>query len=539
MQWFPYAVILALGVLAASADANPTQGPTQLTAQEARHLLVRTGFAPTHAQVQAITGQSATRAVDDILARAKTAKPLAPPPAFLALPAPIPDGLLKTQEERQAARQQQMREGLELKTWWIREMIESPAPLAERMTLFWHNHFATSQQKVVRSHAMWNQHQLLRRQALGNFRTLLHAVAKDPAMLVYLDGANSRKGAPNENFAREVMELFTLGEGGGYSEADIKEAARAFTGWSIERDDFSFKFRPVFHDNAPKTLFGKTGNFDGDAALDVMLEQPAAARFITAKLWKEFVSPQPDDQAVAVIAQRFRASHYDTTTVLRELLLSDAFWSQANRGSLVKSPVDLVVGTVRQFGFSYTDAMPFVLKSAQLGQNLLVPPNVKGWPGYTDWINATSLLERKRFTEQLFRSVEFKMEAGRAMQADMKMVAPVAQNMQAEGKGNLRANMITTFSAQTGGAGSTRATLGLLGREGIMRVADGMAKITFDSERFLAPYASHTDREPSLEAKQALALDLLAQPATQTIAPGTVGVAWLRMLTLDPAYQLK
>ncbi len=538
MQWFPYAVFLALGVLAASADA----APTQLTAQEARHLLVRTGFAPTHAQVQAITGQSATRAVDDLLARAKTAKPLAPAPDFVGLPAPIPYNLMRTQEERQAARQQQMREGLDLKTWWMREMIESSAPLAERMTLFWHNHFATSQQKVVRSQAMWNQHQLLRQQALGNFRSLLHAVAKDPAMLVYLDGANSRKEAPNENFAREVMELFTLGEsgvgGGGYTEADIKEAARAFTGWSIERDDFSFKFRPGFHDNTPKTLLGKTGNFDGDAALDVMLEQPAAARFITAKLWKEFVSPQPDEQAVAVIALHFRASKYDLATVLRELLLSDAFWSQANRGSLIKSPVDLVVGTVRQFGFRYTDATPFVLKSAQLGQNLLVPPNVKGWPGYTDWINATSLLERKRFTEQLFRAVEFKAEAGRSLQTDMKN--SMTPDMKSEmTPGNSRQTLLASFGADTTGPASTRAALNLLGREGVMRVAEGMAKITFDSDRFLALYGGHTDREPTLETKQALALDLLAQAATQSIAPGTVGVAWLRMLTLDPAYQLK
>ncbi len=535
MQWFPYAVMLALGLLAASADA----APSQLNPQEARHLLVRTGFAPTQAQVQAITGQSAERAVNDILARAKGARPLSPPPGFVALPPPIPYSLLKTQDERQAARQQQLREGLELKTWWMREMIESTAPLQERMTLFWHNHFATSQQKVVRSHAMWNQHQLLRQHALGNFSTLLHAVAKDPAMLVYLDGANSRKEAPNENFAREVMELFTIGEGGGYTEADIKEAARAFTGWSVERDDFSFKFRPAFHDNTNKTLLGKTGNFDGDAALDVMLAQPAAARFVTTKLWKEFVSPKPDEQTVAVVAQRFRASQYDTTTVLRELLLSDAFWAEANRGSLIKSPVDLVVGTVRQFGFSYTDAMPFVLKSAQLGQNLLMPPNVKGWPGYTDWINATSLLERKRFTEQLFRAVEFKAEAGLGMQADANS-AMTAPTMPADMQGgNMRQTMMANFSGGASGPASTRAALNLLGREGVMRVAQGMTKITFDSDRFLASYGGHTDREPGLETKQALAHDLLAQAATQNIAPGTVGVAWLRMLTLDPAYQLK
>jgi uncharacterized protein (DUF1800 family) len=538
MQWFPYALMLALCVLAASADA----APTQLTAPQARHLLVRTGFAPTQAQVQAISGQSAQQAVDALIAGAQAGKPIHPPPGFVSQPPPIPGGLLKSQEERQAARQQQMREGLELKTWWMREMIETQVPLHERMTLFWHNHFATSQQKVISAQGMYKQQQTLRQHALGNFRTLLHAIARDPAMLVYLDGANSRKEAPNENFAREVMELFTLGEGAGYTETDIKEAARAFTGWSVDRDTFSYRFRPNFHDSASKTLLGKTAAFDGDGALDVMLEQPAAARFIASKLWKEFVSPQPDEQALSAIAQHFRASNYNTAALLRELLLSDAFWAEANRGSLIKSPVDLVVGTVRQFGFSYTDAMPFVLKSAQLGQNLLVPPNVKGWPGYTDWINATSLLERKRFTEQLFRAVEFKAEAGRSMQADLNHAVRMDanSNLPTPAKsGQLRQAMVASFGAEKGGAGSTRAALNLLGREGVMRVAEGMAKISFDSDRFLAGYAGHTDREPDTQTKQALAQDLLAQAATQNIAAGTVGVAWLRMLTLDAAYQLK
>ncbi|MGH8034771.1 MAG: DUF1800 domain-containing protein, partial [Lysobacterales bacterium] len=438
--------------------------------------------------------------------------------------------------------QQQQREGLELKTWWMREMIESPAPLQERMTLFWHNHFATSQQKVNSAQAMWKQHLLLRAEALGNFRSLLHAVAKDPAMLVYLDGANSRKEAPNENFAREVMELFTLGEatqGGNYTEQDIREAARAFTGWSVERDDYSFKFRPFFHDAGAKTVLGRSGNFDGDAVLDILLEQPAAARFIVGKLWKEFVSPVPDDAQLERIARRFRASGYDIGVALNELLLTDAFWAESNRGSLIKSPVDLVVGTVRQFDFSYTDVMPFALKAAQLGQNLLAPPNVKGWPGQNDWINATTLLERKRFTEQLFRAVELKGESkmapiamgpgGRLMdEAANSMISmrPLRQ-MQAEFAGG-----------QTGQGGNQQA-LRLLGRDGIMRVAEGLAKITFDPDRWLAQYGGFTDREPSDELKTRLTQTLLAVPPTQTIANGTVGVASLRSLTLDPAYQLK
>jgi uncharacterized protein (DUF1800 family) len=547
IQPFSLAASMVLGAaLATSTWAAP---PVRLNGEEARHLLVRSGFAPDQAEVDAIAGQSAAQAVASIIRAARTAQPIHPPPAFVSAPPPIPYRLLKTKEEQQAQRQQQQREGLEMKTWWMREMIESPAPLKERMTLFWHNHFATSQQKVNRSQGMWTQQVALRTEALGNFRSLLHTIAKDPAMLVYLDGANSRKEAPNENFAREVMELFTLGEasqGGNYTEQDIKEAARAFTGWSVDPGDFSFRFRPAFHDPNSKTILGRTGNFDGDAALDIMLEQPAAARFIVGKLWKEFVSPTPEPAQVDRIASRFRASGYDISVVLNELFLSDAFWAPSSRGTLVKSPVDLVVGTVRQFDFSYTDVTPFALRAAQLGQNLLVPPNVKGWPGQNEWINTTTLLERKRFTEQLFRAVELKGESkmaaldmgpgGRMLTGEPSQPpsamddAPARRPMQ-----QIRAE----FAGGPGGQGSNQQALRLLGRDGIVRVAEGLSRITFDPARWLAQYGGQVDREPSADVKLRLAEAMLPVPATQDVASGTVGVAYLRTLTLDPAYQLK
>ena len=529
---------------------------TALTRSDARHLLVRTGFAPTQAEVDRWVGKSADFAVNTLLAEAKSARTLNPLPQFVNAPPPIPQAYLKSREEQQAARQQQLREGLELKSWWLREMVETRTPLAERMVLFWHNHFATSQQKVIRSQAMWQQQQVLRANAMGNFSALLHAVAKNPAMLIYLDGANSRKEAPNENFAREVMELFVLGESsqtaaglGGYTEQDIKEAARAFTGWSVERDDFSFKFRPVFHDNGSKTLLGVTGNLDGDQALDVMLTQPAASRFVVGKLWREFVSPTLSSATESVVehadwvraSDDFRRSGYDISAALRSLLLCDTFWAEDNRGSLIKSPVDLIVGTVRQFGFTATDVTPLALKSAQLGQNLLVPPNVKGWPGYTDWINATSLLERKRFTEQLFRAVELKDEsktAPLAMPASgMTMEAPQSASMAATN--SPKQAMKAEFAGGTQGRGGNQQMLNLLGRDGVLRVAEAMARITFDPERWLETYGGHADREPSDELKAQLEHTLLAVHATHSIAAGTVGVAYLRTLTLDPAYQLK
>ncbi|HEY8047630.1 MAG TPA: DUF1800 domain-containing protein [Ramlibacter sp.] len=379
--------------------------PAHLSGDEARHLLIRTGFAPAPAEVAAITGRSAEQAVDDMIAAAKGAQPLHPvPPEAIAPPPSLQQARAMTREERQEAARDQIRKGMDIKDWWLREMIETPTPLAERMTLFWHGHFATSQWKVKRADAMWRQHLLLRANALGSFRAMLHGIARDPAMLVYLDGDRNRKEAPNENFAREVMELFTLGEatqGGGYTEDDVREAARAFTGWTLERDELGARFRPVLHDFGRKTLLGRSGDFDADQALDIMLQQPEAARFIVGKLWREFVSPTPDPREVDRIAQRFRESDYDIAVAMHELLLSPAFWDPANFDSLVKSPVELVVGSVREMGLRPQELRPMVQKCKQLGQDLLMPPNVKGWAGYTDWINATTLLERRHFAGQL------------------------------------------------------------------------------------------------------------------------------------------
>ena len=475
--------------------------PTHMTPQQARHLLVRTGFAPRQAEVDKFAGKSAPAAVADIVNAALDNKPKYPPPDFAGQPPPKPQSQLKTVDERQEHRREQNAQGVDMKAWWLREMLETPNPLAERMVLFWHNHFATSQQKVVSALAMWRQHQQFRTNALGNFASMLHAIGRDPAMLVYLDAANSRREAPNENFSREVMELFTLGEatqGGNYTEQDIKEVARAFTGWSVDREDFSYKYRGSAHDIFSKTILGKVGLFDGDDALDIMLAQPACGEFIIGKLWKEFVSPLPDAAEVKRIAKRFKDSNYAIQTALIDLFLSDAFWTEANRGSLIKSPVDLVVGTIRQFEFTYSDVMPFVLKTSQLGQNLLMPPSVKGWPGYTDWINATTLLERKNFSQQLFRTVELRSNGQASPQTRRDM-----------------------------------------GRQGMVRAAKSMATITFDPDAFLTGYGGHTDREPNSSVKTTLAGVLLASKATQNIADGTVGVAYLKALTLDSAYQLK
>ena len=238
-------------------------------------------------------------------------------------------------------------------------------------------------------------------------------------MLIYLDVAQSRRGQPNENFAREVMELFTLGEGH-YTEQDIKEAARAFTGWTIEPATGEFRWRPFAHDGGSKIVLGVTGNLDGDAVLDILLAQPPTAEFVVRKLWREFVSPSPDDAEVRRIARRFRDSGYDTRLALREIFGSRAFWAQESRLALVKSPVDWVLGTLNSMQIEAPEPLLLGFALRQLGQDLFAPPNVRGWPGGETWINSSTLLARKQYAERLLRR-EGRMDAREAL------LDPVAQ----------------------------------------------------------------------------------------------------------------
>ena len=407
---------------------------------------------------------------------------------------------------------QQVREGLELRGWWVHEMLVTPSPLTERMTLFWHNHFVSAQPKVRISRLMYRQNVTLRENALGNFGALLHAIARDPAMVVYLDSAQNRRGAPNENFAREVMELFTLGEGH-YSEADVKEAARAFTGWSIDRESGMFMFRPRLHDGGVKTVLGHTGRLDGDAVLDLFLARPETAEFIVAKLWREFVSPDPDPAEVARIAQRFRASNYEIKVALASLFASDAFYAPANRGVLVKSPVELVVGTLRQLELAPDSAVPFAIATAGMGQNLFSPPNVKGWPGGDAWINTTTLLARKQFLDRVTRS-----DAGTSL------------TMTAAPRDAVASASRPALSAE--GAAEGDKTRG----QRLQRQVDrALASIDFDSARWLAQFKETTTPDRC----RAAARLLLAVAPLETPDYTANSRAFVHAIVLDPAFELK
>ncbi len=285
----------------------------------------------------------------------------------------------------------------DIRVWWIRRMIQSRRPLQEKMTLFWHGHFATSIDEVKSARHMLMQNGFLRAHCLGNFRDLLLGISRDPAMLRYLDNNTNRKKHPNENYARELMELFTMGIGH-YTEDDVKEAARAFTGWTFHDDDFVFNEHE--HDDGVKTFLFETGAFDGTDVLDIILAQPATARFIAAKLLRYFVCDKPDPGAVEDYAALLRGYKYDFKPFLRTLLCSDYFYSSKVYRTQIKSPAQLVVGAARSLGVSVNEqALAVAMRG--LGQDLLAPPNVKGWDGGETWINTSTLFVRYNLSAYL------------------------------------------------------------------------------------------------------------------------------------------
>jgi uncharacterized protein (DUF1800 family) len=489
----------------------------------ARHLLARTGFSPTAAEIAAYAPLDRREAVARLLATARTTA-VTTPPAALTDAAPIrPPRDGATAEERKAFVQEQIRAGIALRAWWMREMLVTDAPLVERMTLFWHNHFVSSQQKVRVAKLMYRQNVTLRANALGDFGALLHAASKDAAMLVYLDGVRNRRGAPNENFAREVMELFTLGEGR-YTESDVREAARAFSGWSLERESGAFVFRRLLHDAGEKTILGRTGRFDGDAVLDLLLERPETAGHIVAKLWREFVSPDPDAVEVGHIAEAFRRSGNRIPVALSGLFESDAFWSPEHRGVLVKSPVELVVGTLRSLEVAPDDATPFAFAAAGMGQNLFAPPNVKGWRGGDAWIDASTLLARKQFVETLARYEE-------ARPGMRLSPTPAADAMGAR---------------STDAVLPPRPTIALdldddprARRLRIARALDrAFRDLSFSATRWLASMPGDTPAAKR-RAAQSVLLPLPPAGSGAAISPDADALAFVRATLLDPAYQLK
>lgn len=368
--WSPY-----------SADAERPWNRTR-----AAHLFRRAGFAASSQELdEAIRSQPA-----EVVARLGAGLSQSVPTdaqAFRDELATLTQSILATGDPK------------DLSAAWVFGLLRTPEQLREKTTLFWHGHFASSAEKVQDPHLMLNQIELLRRNAFGNFGELVQQVSRDPAMLIYLDSATNRKAHPNENYAREVLELFCLGEGN-YSEKDIQELARCFTGWEVKNR--KFRFNRFQHDSGSKSVFGKTGEFGGEQGVQIVLEQPALPRFIVGKLMRYFLfdEPRPPAALIEPLAVQFRENGLQIGSIIERMLASNLFFSPHALGRKVRSPVEFAVGLLRALEAT-TDAGSLAEELANLGQGLYYPPNVKGWDGGRTWINSSTLLGRANLIRSL------------------------------------------------------------------------------------------------------------------------------------------
>ncbi len=424
----------------------------QWTLFEAAHLLNRAGFGGSPDDVRAFHALGRIKAVDSLIS------PVEPDDAF-----PLPAWAIEEQakadmRERMEKRREVMKslrglspedaekkrreafkdfqrenrmQGLEAQGWWFRRMLLTKAPLREKMTLFWHDHFATSIQKVKEPVLLMRQNQLFREHAFGSFRDLTEAILMDPAMMLYLDTQNSRKGMPNENFAREVMELFTLGEGN-YTEQDIREVARAFTGYQFNRVTGEAFHNRRQWDETDKIILGKTGPFTGEDVVNIIFEKSAAASFMVRKIWEFFVYDNPSASAIEALAGGFRKADYLMKPLLREIFLSREFYAEAAIRSQIKSPVQYLIQLLKQLEITEPPAGFPINGQQQLGQTLFMPPNVAGWDWGKAWINTNTLLTRYNLAGFLTKGAE---KGGEAMQMERMKTPGMAQAPRKAGRG--------------------------------------------------------------------------------------------------------
>ncbi|HEV7692032.1 MAG TPA: DUF1800 domain-containing protein [Hyphomonadaceae bacterium] len=363
--------------------------------------------------------------------------------------------------------------------WWANRMLTSKAPLQEKMALFWHGHFANNEDKVRDYRKLLRQLDLFETRGMGSFRDLTVAVAQDPAMLYFLDAGKNVKGAPNENFAREIMELFTMGVGN-YSEKDVREAARAFTGWNY--DDLKFVVNAAQHDDAPKTFLGRTGNFDGVAVIDIIMDQPVTANFMAAKLYRYFVREDLDPKLQAKLGDILRKNKYQIAPFLDAVFLSKDFYSDASIGAQIKGPVELAISTYKRLGLKEVPGVPdFNAATGALGQRLFAPPTVAGWAQGRSWITPGLLLERGNFVRDvMFPDIGF-IPPDRYGPGDVRQVSQRIRD----------------------GADITAATSGQA--EGVVRAESNMAADR--DEDFNTRYASYRGWQMAIEKVKAIPRD--------------------------------
>ena len=391
------AVGLVAGAIGSGEPAIALLEPSEWTMDAARHLASRAGFSPRPNEVERLHALGLDKAVERLVSlEGPEPSPLFEPAHTKRLGRQELAG--KSQDERQKLVREEQRADQEqfqsLRAWWLRRMVLSERPLEEKMTLFLHGHFATSQRDVRNSYHMLLQNRLLRSHAVGNFKSLVRAISKDPAMLEYLDNNRNNRRTPNENYARELLELFTLGIGN-YTETDIKEAARALTGWTFEGNEFVFRDRA--HDPGTKTFLGRSGKLTGDDVIDIIFEQKAVETFLPRKLFVFFAHDDPPAALVEALGAAFKANGWEIKPVLSLLFRSREFYSPRARGSQIKSPVDLVVGTLRLLEVDPGPSPMAAALTGRLGQEILLPPSVKGWDGGRAWISSSTILDRANF----------------------------------------------------------------------------------------------------------------------------------------------
>ncbi|TWR24239.1 DUF1800 domain-containing protein [Mucilaginibacter achroorhodeus] len=352
-----------------------------------KHLYARAGFGLNVDDLATFQKTSLKHATEQLFKSSATAQPLMLITENLSFKMASAD---KTDTlTRKMFMKQQREQEKDLNIAWLNQMSTTPAQLREKMTLFWHNHFACRSQNPYYAQQLNN---IQRSNALGNFKTLLMEVSQSPAMLQFLNNQQNKKGHPNENFARELMELFTIGRGN-YSEQDIKESARSFTGWGFNNKG-EFVTREQQHDEGTKTFMGQTGAFKGEDIINMLLQNKKTASFICTKLYRYLVNDVPDSRHVSAMADVFYKSNYEITPLLKFVFATDWFYAPVNTGNLIKSPIDLIVGLNRQFYINYNNPDVMMQFQRALGQVLFYPPNVAGWPGGKSWIDSSSLMTR-------------------------------------------------------------------------------------------------------------------------------------------------
>ena len=347
--------------------------PSPLTSERARisHLVWRAGFGASPAEIARFRAMGLQATIDHLV-------------DFDA----VDDSALET---RLASQEFDLEKLNHLQRWWLQRMAFSARPLQEKIALFWHGILTSSYRKVGKGPQMLAQNRLFRSEGMGRYDVLLKSISRDPAMMIYLDSRSNKKAAPNENYSRELMELFSLGIGH-FTEKDVRESARAFTGWQLKAKT-EFIFNRGQHDYGSKTFLGRTGRFDGDDIVDIIMDRPAAAEYVCARLWSFFAYPDPEPAVVSRLAAIFRENNTEIRPVVRAIFQSDEFYSDRAVAALVKGPVELAVGSVRTLGID-TDFKRLDQPIESMGQVLFDPPNVAGWPGGATWLNSSALLQR-------------------------------------------------------------------------------------------------------------------------------------------------